>query len=65
MEEITLDLGDYLVAKYRGRHRDVEMTKGVGFIPLGDRNRGRIGDAEERDSIDRYTKYTNRSNVPY
>jgi len=30
-------------AIYRGKHRDQEMPKGCGFIPLGDRDRDIYG----------------------
>lgn len=44
-----------------GRHRDAQLQKGVGLIPLGDRDRVTEygeGILEERDSIDKYSKYT-------
>jgi hypothetical protein len=46
----------------QGRHRDLAMPRGVGFIPLGDRHRDiteyGIRYEEERGSVDKYTKYT-------
>ena len=48
-------------AQPNGRHRDLDMPKGIGMIPLGDRHRndGEYGTGifEERVSIDPYTKY--------
>lgn len=48
--------------EYVGQHRDNYMLQGIGFIPLGDRNRDRpefgIDYAEERMSVDKYSKYT-------
>jgi hypothetical protein len=39
---------------YSGKHRDGEMPHGVGFFPVGDRNRAKpqygIVELEERDS---------------
>jgi hypothetical protein len=41
---------------YSGKHRDRAMSKGIGFIPLGDRHRAitEYGEdiLEERDSVD-------------
>jgi hypothetical protein len=53
-------------ANYHGHHRESDMDKGIGYWPLGDRNRdrlalppmtGNVSLYEERDSIDPYTKY--------
>lgn len=56
--ERTLDLSKNL---YHGRHREYELPKGVGFYPMGDRNRCKaefgVDSVEERDSIDQYTKF--------
>jgi len=46
-----------------GKHRDCAMLKGVGLIPLGDRDRDipeGIGVLEERLSVDKYSKYSSR-----
>lgn len=52
-------------ANYNGHHRANEMSRGVGLIPLGDRNRAKMEYGaeviEERDSIDQYTKFIGRS----
>lgn len=46
---------------YAGRHRALEMSKGIGYIPLGDRSRVvtefGVDFLEERDSLDKYSKY--------
>lgn len=46
-------------ANYSGHHRSGEMDVGIGYFPLGDRNRAIDGNdvLEERDSIDMYEKY--------
>jgi hypothetical protein len=46
---------------YTGKHRSFgNVYHGVGFIPLGDRNRDRpecgVDYVVERDSVDKYTK---------
>jgi len=50
---------------YQGQHRAQEMNKGVGYIHLGDRNRALfeygVSVAEERDCLDRYSKWTDLS----
>ncbi len=52
----TLDL-----SIYAGRHRDRETSIGIGLIPLGDRDRDKpeygVDYLEERNSLDKYTKY--------
>jgi len=48
-------------ANYTGHHRENDMAKGVGLIPLGDRERDKpeygVDYLEERQSIDKYSKY--------
>ncbi len=55
------ELGVSLKANYAGKHRDCNMPKGIGLIPLGDRNRAPadegFGVVEERISVDKYSKY--------
>lgn len=45
---------------YTGKHRVFGTNRGIGFIPLGDRNRDKpeygVDYVEERVSIDKYTK---------
>jgi hypothetical protein len=47
-----------------GRHSEYHMDRGIGFIPLGNRNRVAateihlVGNAEESESVDRYSKYS-------
>lgn len=47
-----------------GKHRELEMAQGCGFIPLGDRTRVSdilvygVTEVEERGSLDRYSKYS-------
>ncbi len=49
---------------YSGKHRACEMDKGIGHLPLGDRNRVRsnqihlVGVAEESDGVDRFDKWS-------
>lgn len=48
-------------SNYIGHHREYMLPKGVGFYPMGDRNRCKseygVDTIEERDSIDQYTKF--------
>lgn len=50
-----------------GKHRALATPEGIGLIPLGDRNRDRheygIDYEEERDSLDKYTKYFNKKSA--
>jgi hypothetical protein len=53
------------LANYKGHHREHDMDKGTGLIPVGDRNRAitefGVTYIEERDSIDYYTRRPNKS----
>lgn len=60
-----LDLGEELAtgtANYTGYHRDVDPSKGIDIIPLGNKGRDAheygVDYIEERQSLDKYSKYT-------
>lgn len=56
-------VGAKVGSSYHGRHRENDVAKGVGYIPLGNRNRVKpncihlVGMAEEAESVDRYSRY--------
>lgn len=56
-----LDSKDFATgtANYKGHHREHEMQVGIGYFPLGDRNRHIDGNdvLEERDSLDGTEKW--------